>query len=69
MRTPRLALFACLFVFLIATEWNVGSAAAQAATKPHIFQHPALSKDLIPDGVVAEPARGQCRAPVEWHGD
>jgi len=54
MRTPRLALFACLFVFLIATEWNVGSAAAQAATKPHIFQHPALSKDLIAFGYAGD---------------
>src|SRR4051794_16577600 len=54
MRTPRLALFACLSVFLIAIEWIVGSAAAHAATKPHIFQHPALSKDLIAFGYAGD---------------
>ena len=47
IRTSRLPVFACLAVLLIATEWITGSVSARAATKPHIFQHPALSKDLI----------------------
>ena len=47
MRALRLPVFACLAVFLIATEWMSGPAEARAATKPHIYQHPALSKDLI----------------------
>jgi tricorn protease len=50
MRALRLPVFACLAVFLIATECMAGPAGARAATKPHIYQHPALSKDLIAFG-------------------
>ena len=46
MRALRLPVLFFLAAFLIATEWT-GTTAARAATKPHIFQHPALSKDLI----------------------
>src|SRR3974390_2929618 len=45
MPVPRLPVMACLFVFLIAIPTE-----ARAAAKPHIFQHPALSKDLIAFG-------------------
>jgi tricorn protease len=54
MRTLRLPVFACLSALLIATEWMAGPAIASAATKPHIFQHPALSKDLIAFGYAGD---------------
>src|SRR3954465_1934854 len=54
MRKLRLPIFACLAVLLIATEWMAGAASANAATKPHIFQHPALSKDLIAFGYAGD---------------
>src|SRR3569623_475782 len=54
MRTLRLPVFACLALFLVATEWMAESAIARAATKPHIFQHPALSKDLIAFGYAGD---------------
>jgi tricorn protease len=54
MRLFRLSLSTCLVVFLIAIEVLVESAGARAATKPHIFQHPALSKDLIAFGYAGD---------------
>ncbi|HEY2471641.1 MAG TPA: PDZ domain-containing protein [Terracidiphilus sp.] len=53
MRASRLPLFVC-FTFLIAAGVVVKPAAARAATKPHIFQHPALSKDLIAFGYAGD---------------
>ncbi len=50
----RLPLLACLVVFLIAIGVVVEPAGARAATKPHIFQHPALSKDLIAFGYAGD---------------
>ena len=47
MRTPRFPAFTCLAVLLATTTAMNGSFIARAATKPHIFQRPALSKDLI----------------------
>jgi len=47
MRAVRLPLLPCLVVILIAIGAVVEPAGVCAATKPHIFQHPALSKDLI----------------------
>ena len=52
MRTLRLPLLASLVVNLIAI--GVGVEPAGAATKPHIFQHPALSKDLIAFGYAGD---------------
>jgi tricorn protease len=54
MRVLRLPVFACLAVFLIATEWLVGPVEVGAATKPHIYQHPALSKGLIAFGYAGD---------------
>jgi tricorn protease len=54
MRALRLPLLACLAVFLIAIGMVVEPAGARAATKPHIFQHPALSKDLIAFGYAGD---------------
>ena len=54
MRAVRLPLLACLVVFLIAIGVVVEPAGAYAATKPHIFQHPALSKDLIAFGYAGD---------------
>ena len=54
MRTLRLPMSAGLAVFLIATGWMTGSAVARAATKPHIFQHPALSEVLIAFGYAGD---------------
>src|SRR5690242_13028425 len=54
MRQLRLPVFACLAIFLIATEWMISPAEAHAATKPHIYQHPALSKDLIAFGYAGD---------------
>jgi tricorn protease len=54
MRALRLPIFACLAVFLIATECIMAPVAARAATKPHIYQHPALSKDLIAFGYAGD---------------
>ena len=54
MRAMRLCLSACLAVFLIAIGVMVEPAGARAATKPHIFQHPALSKDLIAFGYAGD---------------
>ena len=53
MRCACLCL-ACLAVFLIAIGVVVEPAGARAATKPHIFQHPALSKDLIAFGYAGD---------------
>ncbi len=47
MRVSRLPVLVCLVAFLIASGLEFESAEAHAATKPHIDQHPALSKDLI----------------------
>ena len=52
MRALRLPLLACLVVILIAI--GVGVEPVGAATKPHIFQHPALSKDLIAFGYAGD---------------
>ncbi len=54
MRALRLPLSTCLAVFLIAIGVVVEPAGARAATKPHIFQHPALSKDLIAFGYAGD---------------
>src|ERR1700722_17204385 len=54
MRALRLPLTACLAVFLIAIGVVVEPAGARAATKPHIFQHPALSRDLIAFGFAGD---------------
>src|SRR5579859_1627731 len=54
MRLFRLSLSTCLVVFLIAIGVVVEPAAAHAAEKPHIFQHPALSKDLIAFGYAGD---------------
>ena len=54
MRVLRLPLFACLVVFLTAIGIVVEPAGSRAATKPHIFQHPALSKDLIAFGYAGD---------------
>ncbi len=53
MRALRLPL-CCLAVFLIAIGVVVEPAGARAATKPHIFQHPALSRDLIAFGYAGD---------------
>ena len=52
MRKPSLSV--CLASFLIAIACISGTASANAATKPHIFQHPALSKDLIAFGYAGD---------------
>ena len=52
MRAFRLPVLACLAVVLIAIGFE--PAGATAATKPHIFQHPALSKDLIAFGYAGD---------------
>src|ERR1700739_2290698 len=54
MRAFRLPLLACLAVSLIAIGVSVEPAGARAATKPHIYQHPALSKDLIAFGYAGD---------------
>src|SRR5579862_5541497 len=54
MRAMRLCLSACLAVFLIAIGVVVEPPEAGAATKPHIYQHPALSKDLIAFGYAGD---------------
>src|ERR1700758_1211797 len=54
MRAFRLPLLACLAVSLIAIGLVVEPAEAHAATKPHIFQHPALSRDLIAFGYAGD---------------
>src|SRR3984957_7628924 len=54
MRALRLPLTACVAVFLIAIGVVVEPAGAHAASKPHIFQHPALSKDLIAFGYAGD---------------
>ena len=54
MRAVRLPLLACLVVILIAIGVVVEPAEARAATKPHIFQHPAMSKDLIAFGYAGD---------------
>ena len=46
--------FARLAVFLIAISSIAMPAGVHAATKPHIFQHPALSKDLIAFGYAGD---------------
>ena len=54
MRALRLPLLACLVVILIAIGVVVEPAGARGATKPHIFQHPALSRDLIAFGYAGD---------------
>ena len=54
MRAMRLCLSACVAVFLIAIGVMVEPAGARAATKPHIYQHPAVSKDLIAFGYAGD---------------
>jgi tricorn protease len=54
MRAFRLPLLACLAVFLIAIGVVVEPAGARAATTQHIYQHPALSKDLIAFGYAGD---------------
>ncbi len=54
MRAVRLPLLPCLVVILIAIGVVVEPAEARAATKPHIFQHPAMSKDLIAFGYAGD---------------
>ena len=54
MRMSRLAGFACSSLLLITVAIVLGPAAARAANKPHIFQHPALSKDLIAFGYAGD---------------
>ncbi len=50
----RLHSLDCLAVFLIAIGLVVKPAGAHAADKPHIFQHPALSRDLIAFGFAGD---------------
>jgi tricorn protease len=50
----RLHSLDCLAVFLIAIGLVVKPAGAHAADKPHIFQHPALSRDLIAFGYAGD---------------
>ena len=54
MRAVRLPLLPCLVVILIAIGVVIEPAEARAATKPHIFQHPAMSKDLIAFGYAGD---------------
>ena len=54
MRALRLPWLACLVVNLIAIGVVVEPAGARGATKPHIFQHPALSRDLIAFGYAGD---------------
>ena len=54
MRAFRLPVLACLAVLLVAIGAALEPAGAHAATKPHIFQHPALSKDLIAFGYAGD---------------
>jgi tricorn protease len=54
MRALRLPLIACFAVFVIAIGVVFEPAGARAATKPHLFQHPALSKDLIAFGYAGD---------------
>ena len=54
MRALRLAVRFCLVVLLIATGLVFEPTEAGAATKPHIYQHPALSKDLIAFGYAGD---------------
>ena len=54
MRTSRLPVFIGVAVCLIAAGLAFEPAGARAATKPHIFQRPALSKDLIAFGYAGD---------------
>src|SRR3569833_893344 len=54
MRKPSLPVSVFVAVFLVAMACISGAACANAATKPHIFQHPALSKDLIAFGYAGD---------------
>ncbi len=54
MRALHLLVRFCLVVFLIATGLVIEATQARAATKPHIYQHPALSKDLIAFGYAGD---------------
>ncbi|HWG18899.1 MAG TPA: PDZ domain-containing protein [Terracidiphilus sp.] len=47
MHPYRFSAVACVAVFLAAIGFAANAAPSMAAAKPHIFQHPALSKDLI----------------------
>jgi len=54
MRVLRLPVMLCLVVFLIAIGSVSKPTEARAAAKPHIYQHPALSKDLIAFGYAGD---------------
>ena len=54
MRALRLSLLVCVALFLTAIGAVFEPAGARAATKPHIYQHPALSKDLIAFGYAGD---------------
>jgi len=54
MRASRLSGFACSTVLLIAAGVLLAPITSSAANKPHIFQHPALSKDLIAFGYAGD---------------
>ena len=52
MRSARQSIFA--FVFVVAAFVAAGSACGQGAARPHIFQRPALSRDLIAFGYAGD---------------
>jgi len=54
MRALRLSLLVCVALFLTAIGAVFEPAGARAATKPHIYQHPALSRDLIAFGYAGD---------------
>ncbi len=54
MRVLRLPLLPCLVVILIAIGVVIEPAEGHATAKPHIFQHPALSNDLIAFGYAGD---------------
>lgn len=54
MRKLSLPLSTCHAILLAAFVWTSAAASVRAATKPHIFQHPALSKDLIAFGYAGD---------------
>jgi tricorn protease len=47
LRPSRLSAFSCLVLVFASAGFIADSSAARAAATPHIFQRPALSKDLI----------------------
>jgi len=54
MRVLRLPVLAFVVAFVIAIGSVFEPAETRAATKPHIYQHPALSKDLIAFGYAGD---------------